>query len=148
MEQKLQDFNPQLSIRSYSKQDQNSVIGLWQACGLFPLKSGSEPVNELVISSALPNGEILLGELEGDIVATVFVASTGINCWVWDLAVHPSYQNQGFGKEMLNQAENWARRHKAQRTMLFTSKKNSSLRNFYESMNYREVNHTVLSREL
>lgn len=149
MEQKLKESSAfSLHIRSYQQSDQNSVLSIWEACNLFPSKSGSDPKNELIISSALPNGEIILGEIDGKIVATIFVASTGINCWIWDLAVHPKWQRQGYGTQMLVYAENWAKRHKAHQTIIFTSKNNASLRFFYETQRYKEVNHTVMSREL
>jgi len=88
-----------LVIRPFQTVDQKAVIDLWQACNL------TRPWNnpQLDIARKLKvNPELLLvGTINGKIVATVMAGYEGHRGSVNYLGVHPDFRRKGYGKEMM-----------------------------------------------
>lgn len=137
-----------LNVREYQPKDRETVLRIWQDCNLFPDASGADAQNELTIAGLLSTGQIFVGECDGSIVSTVFVATTGVNAWIWDLAVEPQLQGFGYGVKMVSEAERWARLNGAHRMMLFVMPDNADVIGFYQKDGYSEMDVTVLSKPL
>ena len=86
-------------IRRYLEQDQNEVIGLWKACGLvFPQNNPKKDIErKLEVDPDL----FLVGNHNGNIVASVMGGYEGHRGWVNYLAVDMNYRKKGFGKQIM-----------------------------------------------
>ena len=86
-----------LLVRPYSETDEPSVVALWTE-----VFAGDPPRNEprAVIDRKLrvQRELFLVGEFQGDVVATVIAGFDGYRGWVYHLAVHPRCRRRGFGR--------------------------------------------------
>jgi ribosomal protein S18 acetylase RimI-like enzyme len=93
-----------LSIRTFQADDESAVIKLWQSA--FP---DDPPWNApaLVIQRKFKTQPelFLIGEILGNIVATVLAGYDGVRGWIYHLAVAHDYQRKGFGRAMMQEAE-------------------------------------------
>ncbi|MEP6624765.1 MAG: GNAT family acetyltransferase [Acidimicrobiia bacterium] len=92
-----------MQIRSFSAGDQSSVIELWRACDL--IRPWNEPVRDIERKLAVADGLLLVGELDGTVVATVMAGYEGHRGWVNYLAVHPDRQRRGLGRSLMREVE-------------------------------------------
>jgi GNAT superfamily N-acetyltransferase len=74
------------------------------------------------------------GELLGLCTAYLDMNSVrfGPRCWVEDLAVSPEHRSQGVGKDLLDQAKDWARNRGATHLELDSSDARGDAHRFYE----------------
>lgn len=105
------------------------------------LVSGNRTNTDQVIAiMAKPDSEIIVGLQNTAIVACVHVEKDGSNCYIGMLAVNPSAQEAGIGKQMLAYAENYAvsMMEAKKFTMLVVSAR-SELTSFYLRRGYRKT---------
>jgi ribosomal protein S18 acetylase RimI-like enzyme len=93
-----------LSLRTYRAEDEPAISSLWQSTF-----SDDPPWNApaLVIQRKLKTQPelFLVGELAGSIIATVLAGYDGVRGWIYHLAVAPNHQRAGFGRAMMQAAE-------------------------------------------
>jgi ribosomal protein S18 acetylase RimI-like enzyme len=75
---------------------------------------------QLTETIARPGNVILLHERDHVLVACVHLERTGEDCYLGMLAIQPTSQGAGLGRQMLNAAETWAMEHFSSRTMHMT----------------------------
>ncbi len=92
-----------MQIRSFTALDQPSVIELWRACDL--IRPWNDPVRDIERKLAVADGLLLVGELDGAVVATVMAGYEGHRGWVNYLAVHPDRQRHGLGRSLMHEVE-------------------------------------------
>ncbi len=104
-----------LKIRRYKASD-NSVV--WELHGLGLLEIGVKPTpdNPLdqdlydIESIYLKDGDFIVGELDGKVVAMVaFKKIDDKTAELKRMRVHPDYQRQGFGQQILEELETRAK---------------------------------------
>ena len=92
-----------LTIRAYSSADEASVIDVWRLCYL------TRPQNNALLDierKLKVNPELfLVGLFDGRVVSTAMVGYEGHRGWVNYLGVHPAYQRRGFGRQLMEFAE-------------------------------------------
>ena len=64
-----------LSFRPFADSDEEVVISLWERCGLT--RPHNNPVKDIAYARDKPGSAILVGELEGELVASVMVGHDG-----------------------------------------------------------------------
>ena len=125
---------PRLAIRPYHPSDETAVIALWQRCAL------TRPWNnpKLDIERKLQvNAELfLVGEIDGEIIASVMGGYEGHRGWINYLAVEPSYQRQGLGREMMEVVEAKIRATGSPKINLQIRTGNTAVIEFYQSIGY------------
>jgi ribosomal protein S18 acetylase RimI-like enzyme len=137
---------PELAIREYARRDLESVIALWDRCGLT--RPWNDPAADLALCRESGHGAVLVGSEAGAIAATVMVGHDGHRGWVYYLAVDPSRQGRGFGRRMMAAAEAWLVERAVPKIELMVRGENEAVRAFYRRLGYAESNVRVMERWL
>jgi len=105
------------------------------------------------LSADIEKGELYVlkseNEIKGIIVLTDFmdeeyhsvewITESGKNLYIHRLATHPEYWGEGYGRILMDFAENYARQNKYISVRLDTFSQNKRNQKFYESRGYRRL---------
>jgi ribosomal protein S18 acetylase RimI-like enzyme len=94
---------PEMLIRPYSKQDENTVVELWRSCGLT--RPWNNPRKDIERKLKVNPELFLVGLIDNRIVATAMGGYEGHRGWVNYLAVDPEFQRSGQGRKMMSAIE-------------------------------------------
>jgi GNAT superfamily N-acetyltransferase len=97
-------------------------------------------IEEVYINSG---GEFLVGVCDGQIVAMGALVVNDHKAEVKRMRVHPDQQRRGFGKEILEQLEERARRLGYRSIQLDTTAQQLSAQHFYHKNGYTEIERTL-----
>jgi ribosomal protein S18 acetylase RimI-like enzyme len=125
-----------LSINPIEDGDVDAVCSLWERCGLT--RPWNEPAADIALARKDSNATILIGRDGEAIVATALVGHDGHRGWVYYVAVDPAHQKKGFGRIIMDAAEDWLRRTGIEKVQLLVRPENTTVRAFYESIGYGE----------
>jgi ribosomal protein S18 acetylase RimI-like enzyme len=125
---------PTLAITPIDDADVADVVALWQACHLT--RPWNDPTNDIALARRGSNATVLIGRGDGLIVATVLVGHDGHRGWVYYLAVDPGHRHKGYGRVMMDAAENWLRERGIEKLQLLVRADNSQVKDFYQSLGY------------
>lgn len=92
-----------MKIRPYTPADEAAVIALWQCCELT--RPWNDPHLDIQRKLTVQPELFLVGEREGQIVATAMAGFDGHRGWVNYLAVSPECQKQGLGHQLMAHVE-------------------------------------------
>ena len=92
-----------MKIRPYTPADEAAVIALWQRCELT--RPWNDPRLDIQRKLTVQPELFLVGEREGQIVATAMAGFDGHRGWVNYLAVSPDCQKQGLGRQLMAHVE-------------------------------------------
>jgi hypothetical protein len=142
---------PALSIAPIGDADVADVIALWQACGLT--RPWNDPTADIALARRGPNSAILIGRDGDAMIATAMVGHDGHRGWVYYVAVDPARREKGFGRAIMNAAENWLRRAGIGRAgiaklQLMVRRENANAGAFYQSIGYAESQTMVFAKWL
>ena len=98
---------PALAIADIADADVAAVIALWQACGLT--RPWNDPAADIALARREPNSTVLIGRDDDAIVATAMVGHDGHRGWVYYVATDPDRRAKGYGRAIMNAAEDWLR---------------------------------------
>jgi ribosomal protein S18 acetylase RimI-like enzyme len=135
-----------VDIRELGTESRDSVIALWDQAGLTrPWNSPGDDFDRALEGKS----SVVLGAFdEGSIVATVMVGHDGHRGWVYYLAVADSNRRMGFGKSIMEAAEEWVGRHGIPKIQLMVREDNVNARDFYLRAGYEKSDVTVYGRRL
>lgn len=123
-----------LTIRAYSSADEAAVIDVWRLCYL------TRPQNNALLDierKLKVNPELfLVGLFDGRVVSTAMVGYEGHRGWVNYLGVHPAYQRRGFGRQLMEFAEEKLLALGCPKINLQIRKDNLGAVQFYERIGY------------
>lgn len=125
---------PTLTIAPIVDADVAAVVALWQACHLT--RPWNDPAADIALARQGSNAAVLIGRDGGAIVATVLVGHDGHRGWVYYLAVDPDRRHNGYGRVMMDAAENWLRDTGIEKLQLLVRADNTSVKHFYQSLGY------------
>ena len=135
-----------LSISPIEDADVASVTALWQRCGLT--RPWNDPASDIALARRNDNATILIGRHNGAVAATVLVGHDGHRGWVYYLAVDPDRRKHGYGRTMMNAAEDWLRLAGIEKLRLMVRPDNSAVQAFYESIGYGQQPRLIYARWL
>ena len=135
-----------LSIAPIGDADVADVIALWQACGLT--RPWNDPAADIALARRGPNSAILIGRDGGAMIATAMVGHDGHRGWVYYVAVDPARREKGFGRAIMNAAEDWLRQAGIAKLQLMVRRENARAGAFYESIGYAESQTIVFAKWL
>ena len=92
-----------MQIRPYQRCDEAAVIALWHACGLT--RAWNNPALDIARKLAVQPELFLIGELEGEIVASLMAGYEGHRGWVNYLGVAPAQRGKGLARAMMARVE-------------------------------------------
>ena len=135
-----------LAIAPIADADIAAVVALWQACGLT--RPWNDPGADIALARKGPNSTLLI-DRDGDaIVATAMVGHDGHRGWVYYVAVDPARQGKGYGRAIMNAAEDWLREAGIPKLQLLVRRENAKAGAFYQSIGYEEAQTIVFAKWL
>jgi len=133
-----------LAIAEIADSDVEAVIALWQRCGLT--RPWNDPASDIALARRNANSTILVGRADGAVVATAMVGHDGHRGWVYYVAVDPDRQKQGFGRAIMNAAEQWLREAGLPKLQLLVRRENAQAGAFYRGIGYEEADTIVFAK--
>ncbi|ANW05378.1 GNAT family acetyltransferase [Bradyrhizobium icense] len=127
---------PALAIADIADADVATVIALWQACGLT--RPWNDPAADIALARRDPNSTVLIGRERSAIVATAMVGHDGHRGWVYYVATDPDRRAKGYGRAIMNAAEDWLRAAGIPKLQLLVRPENSGVASFYQSIGFGE----------
>ena len=127
---------PALAIGDIADADVASVIALWQACGLT--RPWNDPAADIALARRGPHSTILIGRDRGAMVATAMVGHDGHRGWVYYVATDPQLRAKGYGRAIMNAAEDWLRAAGIAKLQLLVRPENAGVAAFYQSIGFGE----------
>ena len=124
----------ELAIAPITDADVESVVALWQRCGLT--RPWNDPASEIAFARRGQNATILIRRADGALVATAMVGHDGHRGWVYYVAVDPDLQRRDFGRAIMAAAEDWLRGQGVEKVMLMVRPDNTKVQAFYDRLGY------------
>ena len=137
---------PPLAVAPIADGEIDAVIALWQACGLT--RPWNDPAADIALARRGPNSTVLVGRDAGAIVATAMVGHDGHRGWVYYVAADPALRGKGFGRAIMNAAEDWLRAAGIPKLQLLVRRDNAKAGAFYQSIGYAEAQTIVFAKWL
>jgi ribosomal protein S18 acetylase RimI-like enzyme len=142
----LESAAPALAIAPMGDADIAAVIALWQRCGLT--RPWNDPAADIALARKGPNATVLVGRDDSGIVASALVGHDGHRGWVYYVAVDPDFRHKGYGRVIMDAAENWLRARGIEKLQLMVRPDNSQVQAFYQSLGYLEQERIVYAKWL
>lgn len=125
-----------LCIRPYEPEDEQAVIVLWQRCNLT--RPWNNPRLDIARKLHVDPDLFLVGETEGQIVATVMGGYEGHRGWINYLAVAPEYRGRGWGRQIMTAVEERLRASGCPKINLQVRADNLDAIHFYERIGFTQ----------
>jgi ribosomal protein S18 acetylase RimI-like enzyme len=136
-----------LVVRPYAETDEAQVIQLWRE--VFPDNpSWNVPKDDIDRKLTVQSDLFLIGDLDGEIVATVMAGFDGHRGWVHLVAVAPKHRQQGFGRAMMVEAERRLREIGCTKINLQVRATNEGVVGFYRKLGYSVEERVSLGKRL
>lgn len=135
-----------LAVRAIADGDEAAVEALWRAAGL--VVPWNDPQADIALCRGKANATLLVGTLDGRIVATAMAGHDGHRGWIYYLAVAPACRGAGHGRTMTGAAETWLRNAGMPKVQLMVRESNRAVRAFYETLGYAQSPVTVMQKWL
>jgi ribosomal protein S18 acetylase RimI-like enzyme len=135
-----------LTILPIADADVETVIALWQRCGLT--RPWNDPGSDIAFARRGQNATILVGRTADAIVASVMVGHDGHRGWVYYVAVDPNERTKDFGRTIMAAAEDWLRKQGVAKAMLMVRPDNASVQAFYDKLGYEAQERVIYAKWL
>jgi ribosomal protein S18 acetylase RimI-like enzyme len=135
-----------LSIAPIADADVAEVIALWRACDLT--RPWNDPAADIALARRGPNSAILIGRDGDALIASALVGHDGHRGWVYYVAVDPARRGKGFGRAIMNAAEDWLRARGIEKLQLMVRGDNNRVQAFYGSLGYLEQERVLFAKWL
>jgi ribosomal protein S18 acetylase RimI-like enzyme len=136
-----------MDIRSYRPADREALIALWQACNLV-VAGANDPAADIDFCVQSKDADILIGEQAGRLIASIMVGHDGHRGWIYYVAVDPSLQKSGLGRDMVAAGEAWLKARGAPKAQLMIRETNTQVEAFYARLGYKTIPRLVMQKVL
>jgi ribosomal protein S18 acetylase RimI-like enzyme len=137
----------ELKVRSFEEQDEAAVIRLWQT--VFPDNPPwNVPAEDIRRKLAVQRELFLVGEYQGQIVATVLAGYDGHRGWLHLVAVDPRFRRLGVGRAMMAEAERRLAEIGCPKVNLQVRAANETIVAFYRKLGYDVEERVSLGKRL
>lgn len=126
-----------MKIREMTIEDYQQVYDLWASTGTIQLKKSDER-SEIGRMIQWNPTTCLVGEKEGQIIAAVMGGFDGRRGMIHHLAVHPSEQGHGYGRQILEELEERFTDLGVIKVNLFVLDTNEKVVQFYDKLGYMQ----------
>ena len=135
-----------MHIRSYQESDEAAVVALWQACGLT--RPWNDPHKDIARKLQVQRELFLVGEVDGQLVATAMAGYEGHRGWVNYLAVQPDQRGQGHGAALMAHIEQLLLTLGCPKLNLQVRSSNTAVLDFYRHLGYAQDEAVSLGKRL
>ena len=129
-----------MNIRPFEPQDEEQVISLWKECSLTV--PWNDPKKDIQRKLKVNPGLFLVGVVDDNIVASAMGGYEGHRGWVNYLAVSPSHQKRGYGRQMMEALEVKLKAMGCPKINLQVRETNLAVIEFYKAIGY-DVDHVI-----
>jgi ribosomal protein S18 acetylase RimI-like enzyme len=133
-------------IRAFQVNDESAVIKLWQDCGLT--RPWNDPKRDIARKLAVNPELFLVGEIAGQVMASIMIGYEGHRGWVNYLAVAPEHQGQAHGRSLMQTAERLLLALGCPKLNLQIRSSNSAVMAFYQALGYADDQVTSMGKRL
>lgn len=135
-----------MKIRPYQDADEQSVVALWDACGLIVPQN--DPVRDIQRKLKVNPEWFLVGVDDTHVIASCMVGYDGHRGWINYLAVAPSMQRMGLASRIMNEAERLLTAAGCPKINLQVRTTNGAVVAFYQSLGFKVDDVTSLGKRL
>jgi ribosomal protein S18 acetylase RimI-like enzyme len=135
-----------MNIRAYEERDQAGVIALWVECAL--LVPCNDPAKDIARKLQVGRDLFLVGISDGAVVATVMGGYDGHRGWINYLAVKPSEQGRGYGRQLMQGVEVLLKAMGCPKINLQVRAANTGIIDFYHAIGYANDKVVSLGKRL
>lgn len=121
-------------IRPFQPEDETSVVSVWRACNLVVPQN--DPHRDIEAKLAIQPELFLVCQLHDQIIATVMAGYEGHRGWINYLAVSPEHQGRGFGRLLMERAEQDLRALGCPKINLQVRATNQRVIRFYQQLGF------------
>ena len=133
-------------IRPYADADQAQVVALWQICELT--RPWNDPEKDIARKQQVRPEWFLVGELDGQVIASVMFGYEGHRGWMNYLAVAPQYQSKGYAQALIETGEALLLAAGCPKISLQVRSSNAKVIAFYQSLGYAQDEAISLGKRL
>ena len=133
-------------IRPYADADQDQVVALWQICELT--RPWNDPVKDIARKQQVRPEWFLVGDLDGQVIASVMFGYEGHRGWMNYLAVAPQYQSKGYAHSLIETGEALLLAAGCPKISLQVRSSNARVIAFYQSLGYAQDDAISLGKRL
>ncbi len=126
-------------IRKVNISDFGQIFSLWKKAGLN-ISNLEKEFSDMQITVKMNPTSCLVLVRDKTIIGAALGAFNGRRGWVYHLAIHPDFQQEGYGSLLLQKVEEELRRKGAHRVHLGVAFTNLKVLPFYEKCGYSVVN--------
>ena len=125
-----------LLIRPFKEGDEEALVSLWNMCKLtVPWNTAYKDIaRKLKVQSDL----FLMGYLEDKLIASIIAGYDGHRGWINYFAVHPDFQQRGYGKQLMDNVENKLRELGCPKINLQIREGNDKVLSYYQKLGFVE----------
>jgi ribosomal protein S18 acetylase RimI-like enzyme len=135
-----------MQIRSYQTSDEAAVVALWQACGLT--RPWNDPHKDIARKLQVQPELFLVGELDGQLIASAMAGYDGHRGWVNYLAVAPEQQRRGYAAQLMQHIEQQLLAMGCPKLNMQVRTSNSAVLAFYRRLGYAQDEAVSLGKRL
>ena len=135
-----------MKIRVFSLADQAAVIDLWQRCDL--VRTWNDPHKDIQRKLGTQPELFFVGEIDGQLVATIMAGFDGHRGWVNYLAVSPERRKEGLGRSLMRHVEAALEARGCPKLNLQVRTTNQAVLEFYQRIGYAQEDVISLGKRL
>ncbi len=134
-------------ISTYRTSDRDDVVRIWQS-SLHSPGEWNEPAAAIARQQAVQPDGFLVGRIQGRVVATCVVGYDGVRGWLYKIAVKPEHRGRGYGRKIVEHAEDYLRKLGCPKINLQVLGENGGVVDFYKRLGYHVQDHTSIAKIL
>ena len=138
--------NMKMSLRDFGKDDTESVVLLWQKCGLT--RPWNDPYKDILRKTVSKNGAFWVGIIDRKIMASVMIGYDGHRGSINYLAIDPDYAAEGLGRYIMEKAEIYLTTLDCPKVAFCVRRENDAVLNFYDKLGYEVDDVFALGKRL
>jgi len=135
-----------LLIRPFQTEDEDALVALWNMCELTV--PWNNPHKDIARKLQVQPELFLVGILDSSLIATVMGGYEGHRGWINYLAVHPDFQEKGYGQEIMNSVETGLREMGCPKINLQIRTGNDKIASFYQKLGFTKDHVVSMGKRL
>lgn len=133
-----------MHIREATPEDREQTVALWRAAGL--VVDYNPPDADFDRAIAAPQSAVLLGEIDGKLVASCMVGDDGHRGWVYYVSADPDRPRKGLGRDIMAAAAEWLEKRGCRKAMLMVRPTNTKVLGFYEGIGWEAEERAIFMK--
>ena len=135
-----------LIIRKFQESDEQGLVSLWNVCKLTV--PWNNPYKDIKRKLSVQPELFLVGYLKDELIASVMAGYDGHRGWINYFAVHPDFQNRGFGKQLMDYVENRLLELGCPKINLQIREGNKKILSYYQKLGFVQEKRISMSKRL